>query len=358
MPNITSQNPIRYNIDTISQTLTGSVIPASSCYVDLTHADKVNAVNVTRSQPAGTSIHLAFRVDGKWGALSDIGEFVPFSVNSADYDNVANFGNTPQDCDNMSDAPGLAGHTVGVAFALSAQDPSNALPSCSVSFNYSSATQKLSYSETSSVFNINPDSLILSASSSQTSSQGGNVNTFIRLQDSSGAWGNWTALDNVKGSHASAVQFRADYSATTLGTSSAKLNSATLIYSDGGVIPAGLGEAEIISNTNDWYLPIKACRLTLRHTPLADTNIECYVAFRPRPSLATGEHLGIGAGERKTFQLANTSGIKYDTFRLYFDGQREYSGFELNCEAGRVTCNPPEGCVVSCDYEYGWGQET
>jgi len=74
-------------------------------------------------------------------------------------------------------------------------------------------------------------------------------------------------------------------------------------------------------------------------------------------TLSRGETLGIGSGGRKTFQLAHTGGIKYDSFKLYYDNIQVFDTFELNCEVGRVTCEAPEGVIVSCDYAYGWDYE-
>ena len=104
-------------------------------------------------------------------------------------------------------------------------------------------------------------------------------------------------------------------------------------------------------------MPLHHCRLTINHAPLENSTLKAYVTFREQPKDIRGETLGIGSGGRKTFQLAHTGGIKYDSFKLYYDNVQIYDAFELNCEVGRVTCEAPEGVIVSCDYSYGWDFE-
>jgi hypothetical protein len=97
--------------------------------------------------------------------------------------------------------------------------------------------------------------------------------------------------------------------------------------------------------------------MTVKHAPLKDSRLKAYVSFRDQPTVVHGEQVGIGNGETSTFQFANPNGIKYDSVRVYFDGQRIYSGFEVNTEVGRITCLAPDGTVVTSDYEYGWTAE-
>jgi len=102
---------------------------------------------------------------------------------------------------------------------------------------------------------------------------------------------------------------------------------------------------------------VRQCRMTVRHKPFKDAKIHCYVAFRDKPVIVKGEQVGLGSGELSTYQLENTRGVEHDSVRVYFDGKRQYSGFEVNTAVARITCTAPEGVVVSADYQYGWNEE-
>ncbi|MBQ4430956.1 MAG: hypothetical protein II877_05595, partial [Synergistaceae bacterium] len=129
MANITSQDPIRYQIDNLSQKLTGVIASSPSSYVDLTGADYVKAVNITGTQPANSFRYFAFRVNNQWGKITTSGTFSAFADNNSEYSNIETNGNTPEQLAALTNIPGLAGQAVGVAIAMSTTDPANSLPS-------------------------------------------------------------------------------------------------------------------------------------------------------------------------------------------------------------------------------------
>ena len=358
MSNITAQSPIRYTIDNLNSTASGVICTNSSTSIDLTGAARVTAISVPRIQPAKTFIYLAFRVNSFWGKISTSGTFSAFTDQTLSYDNLAGNGNTPAELEALSDVPALAGQRIGIAIALASQDPDNAIPSCTVSFTCLNDSQRLTMSEYSPVYALGQDSQLISVKAGSSTNSGGNVEVLAKIISPDGADSGWKSLESLAGQKAQSIQFRADYRVNALNSGSAAVSQAYAVYSDGTSIVSGLTDGEIISLTQDWYMPVKSCRLTVRHAPLVNATISASVCFRSKPVIVQGDQLGIGAGGRKTFQITNSRGIRYDTFRLFFDGSQIYSGFELNCEAGRVTCEAPEGVIVSCDYEYGWDQET
>ena len=357
MANITSQDPIRYQIDNLSQKLTGVIASSSSNYVDLTGADYVKAVNITGTQPANSFRYFAFRVNNQWGKITTSGTFSAFSNNNADYSNIEANGNTPEQLEALTNIPALAHQAVGVAIAMSTTDPANSLPTCSISFSCVNDTQKLQNIQYSPIYDLGSGAQLISLNADTESSAGGSVTVQAQATLEDGTVTGWKNIDLLTGQKCKAVQFRGDYRAANIGVSSARINSAYAVYSDGSSLASGLTDGEIITLTQDWYMPIHSCRLTINHAPLVNSNITAFVVFREQPELARSENLGIGSGSRKTFQLAHINGIKYDTFALYFDNARVFTDYELNTEVGRVTCIAPEGVIVSCDYDYGWDSE-
>ena len=357
MATITSQNPIRYQIDNLTQELSGVLASNSSHSIDLTAASSVTGITVSGTQPKNSARYFAFRINNQWGKLTTSGTFQAFSTNSADFANISANGNTPDDLAALTDIPGLAGKRFGIAIAMSSTDPVNSLPTCGLSFSCSTDSQTLANTQYSPVYQLGANSQIVSLNADTQTSSGGSVTVYAQATLQDGTLSDWKVLDTLAGLKCSAVQFRADYRVTNIGVSSAKVNSASVIYSDGASLANGLNDGEIITQTMDWHMPIHSCRLTVNHTPLDASAIKCYVAFRDQPKTSRSETLGVGSGSRKVFQLAHTDGIKYDTFVLYYDSSRVYVDYELNTEVGRVTCTAPEGVIVSCDYDYGWDIE-
>ena len=357
MANIISQNPIRYQIDTLTQELSGVLASNSSSSVDLTSANKITGITAGGIQPAGTERYFAFRVNGSWGKLTTAGAFQAFSTNSTDFAVIKANGNTSAQLAALSDVPGLAGKRIGIAIALSTTDPDNAVPTARLEFSCVTSTQKLQNTQYSPVYDLGDGSQIISLNADTQSSGSGSVDVLAQATLPDGTLSDWKAVDTFAGQKCKALQFRGDYKVTSTGSGSAQIVSANVVYSDGSSLANGLTEGAIITKTQDWYMPLHHCRLTVNHAPLEDSTIKAYVAFREQPKDIKGETLGIGSGGRKVFQLLHTGGIKYDSFRLYYDNVQVFDTFELNSEVGRVTCEAPEGVIVSCDYAYGWDFE-
>lgn len=354
---ITQQNNIRWNIDTLSSRVTGVLASNANSSVNLTRASKVTAITVNGLQPAGTYRYFAFRVNNVWGRLNSSGVFQPFKENNASFENLENAGNTAAELAALGNIPGLAGKSFGVAVALAADDPINAVPSASLSFKGSTNTQQLVTTEYSPIYDLGQDSQVISYNLDTTCENGGSVTVQAQITKSDGTVSGWADPETFKGIKAQSIQFKGEYRAATVGVSSAKVNSAQIVYSQDKSVISGVSDGEVITKTLDWYMPIHACRLTVHHAPLVNSRIKAFVTFRNQSVQVRGETLGVGSGGRKTFQLAHVDGLKYDSLKLYYDNAQVFTDYEFNTEVGRVTCSAPSGVLVSCDYDYGWDKE-
>ncbi len=356
MSNITTQQPIRYTIDALSLAGSGVLASKSSSSINLTGASKITGIVIGGSQPSGTQRYFAFRVNNQWGKLTASGTFQAFTSNTASFENISANGNTASELSALTDIPALAGKNIGVAVALYASDPNNASPSATMVFKCKNSTQQLTNSQTSPVYDLGNNSQIISLNADTDTSNAGSVAVYAQAVLDDGTSTGWKSLDAFSGVKAKSIQFRGDYKAVTVGSSYAKINAVSAVYAAGREI-SGLTDGEIITQTMDWYMPIHSCRLTINHAPLINSTLKAYVAFREQPKSIKGETLGIGSGGRKVFQLAHTNGIKYDSLKLYYDNVRVFENYELNTEVGRITCEAPEGMIVSCDYDYGYDFE-
>ena len=266
-------------------------------------------------------------------------------------------GNTPEELTALTNIPALAGKQFGVAIGLVAEDPDNATPTMNLSFNCRNSTQQLSVQKYSPLYELGQNAQILSITAEKSVKSGATLDVYAQGTLSDGTLSEWKSINEWGGEKLKAIKLRADYRVPAIGNAEASLTSCRILYTDGSTITSGMSEGEIITKTEDWYMPLHTCRATVRHSDLEGSTLKVYASFRDAPSSSKNEQLGIGSGGRKTFALAHNTGVCYDSFRLYFDGIEAYTGYELNCEAGRVTCEAPSGAIVTCDYEYGWQSE-
>jgi hypothetical protein len=343
MANITQQEPIRWQIDQASSDASGEIyVPGG---LDCTTATSVDGLTVTGAEPSGTARKIGFTVDGALYKLDADGSLI--SITS-----VEDGGNTAAELAAIESIPAFAGKSVGVTAWLWAEDPDGEMPTMKVAATGRVSSQQTVKVEESPVYALGGGAQIIRLDAGAATSNGGSA--LVEARVDGGAWG---ALQSFAGLPASTVQFRATLTAPDIGVSSASVSSASALYRTGSGLVAGVGDAEIVSVTRDWHIGVRECRMNVRHKKIADSAQKAFVSFRDTPQVATGEQIGTGTGETGTYQLAHAAGIKYDSVRLYYDGARVYSGYEVNTAVGRVTCAAPSGALITADYEHGWAPE-
>lgn len=349
-------NPIRWQIDSLSARVYGVISTKDSYQLDLTRATSITGITLGGSQPPGTYRYVAFKLDGKWGKLTAAGAFQAFGANNCTIGQLEENGNTPAQLTALTNIPAFVGKRVGVAIGLIADDPANAVPTATLSFKCVTSTQQLAASRLSPLYELGEAAQIIELQAEKLVSGNGSVDVSAQATYPNGGKSEWKSIASFTGEKCSAIQFRADYRVPSVG-SKAEVSLVSVLYSDGSTVMTGLSDGEIYTKTFDWYMPLHYCRLTINHAELRYSTLRAYAVLRGTPNHIKGETLGVGTGGRKTFQLSNKGGILYDSFKLYYDGVQHFIDFELNSEAGRVTCAAPSGVIVSCDYEYGWDSE-
>lgn len=359
MANITQQNNIRYCIDTLNLRVQGVLISDTYAF-DLSSSNNIDNISLSYSQPSGTEIFLLFAVNDLWGRFSN-NNFVHVDTNTDEFsfDTIKTYGNTPADINKNTNFQALAGNRVRVAAALAADNPSNAVPRIKISAVCRNTSQTLHFSKLSSVFNLD-DAQIISILPNSSTKGSGKTALFAQITDKNNLRSDWLPSNNFLGKNAKSIQLRADYSVQDIN-SAAQIDNVKIVYSPdsfaSNAASKNIFSTQLYSITQDWHMNLKSCRLTLKHSPLLNSSIRAFASLRSRPSEISHEQLGIGTGTKKTFQLSHTENIQYDSVKLFFDGQECYSNFELNTAAGRITCNAPEGVIISCSYNYNWQNE-
>lgn len=355
-------NILRYGLDEAVLDRRGMIRTRDGSELDCSGATSVEGIEVGGSEPYGTKRRVAFRVGGAWGVLEPSGTpgtalFVPFLEQGISANSVIDEGNTAGELQAFSSIPDFAGKKVGLAVALCAKLDVSEMPSLSLALKCRNVNDTFVKVLNSPELDFGTVSEISFARVDQASSNGGSVSVKARLTLQDGTVTDWMNVSEIEGRAARKVQYQATLQAETIGASVAVLNSVLTEYTRGIGIISGKGTVEIVSVTRNWNIPLRSLRLRVRHARLKDSVLSCHVAFRDLPKAVVGENVGVGTGETATHQLAHVGGLHHDSLRVYFDGVRQYAGYEFNAEVGRVTCAAPVGAVMTVDYEYGWGME-
>ena len=214
-------------------------------------------------------------------------------------------------------------------------------------------TQQLTKIEYSPLYELGDNAQIINVIANSQVSNNASIQLHGELNES----GVYLPLSDLAGKQAHTLQLRAIFTAPQINSSTAIFNNAKIIYSPGTGIISGEGISEIISKTHNWYKPVKHCRCVIKHAPFIESSMKVYASFRANPSICLNETLGTGDGRIHTYQLRNKNGVNLESVKVYYDGEQIFTGYEVNCEVARITCTPPAGVLVTCDYQFGWESE-
>ncbi len=354
---VSNNDSIRYSVDTFNEAKSGVLISNPGSEIDFSAVSSVPSVNLYYEKPGNSEIYIAFKIANSWCKVNQNGTLLSISENNPDFDTLKNSANTPETLRQVQNFNIFSGKKIGVAIGLFSDDIDNSKPKIRLSFNTANSSQSLTRSELSSIYTFDTPILINNIDVSKSEQLGGTVDVTARavLEDNTSI--DYSDVMTLYGKKVKELQFKGFFKVPAIETAYSKINEVKCVYSTGNAITSGVTLGEIISVTQNWYMNLSQVRMNIRHAKLRQSSITAYAAFRNEPVYVTGEVLGSGSGGRKTFVLQNSTGLKYDTLKLYYDGVRVFSGFEFNTEAGRITCNAPLGVIVSCDYQYKWENE-
>ena len=354
-----SLSSIRFQPDLLITKTTGIISLNQGAGFQLTEATQCTGFSISASEPSGTAIHYAFNTDGYWFSLDPNGLAQNFASGEIEYSDIEDYGNTTTELRGLTAIPAFVGKSVRVAIGLETDDIQTARPTLtSIAVNWRNSSQMLQTTLLSPVYELGENSQCAACTVDTLIQDNADLTITAQITKSNGIQSDWLPVNQLSGQTAEKIQFKGVYSVADIDSGSAKIRRLDFVYSDGTYTMAGQNNADLFSPTQELYRNVNQCRLTVKHSQITASSITAHICIRQAPVLIQGEVLGVGTDGRRTFQLQHTNGIKYDTVRLYFDGVRIYTGFEVNTEAGRITCTPGEGVNVSCDYEYGWTAET
>lgn len=366
MSNIIEQQPIRYAQDISDYTVYGLVKDKEANKLDLRYADEVTGITIT-TIPADTStllnscdVRFVFNTGTGWFRLESDGTADSDIEQTLTIYSVLDEGNTISELSALTDVPAFENSELQYAIAMKAVNIQNVNPRVKFGVECKTNTQQLVLEVLSPEYSYDSNIIITDITADSYIEGGGSLvieGRYYRETESVSGYTDWMSLPSMTGVTASKLQYRVTASVTDLTQSLAQLNSIKAEYNEGSIIAASSGVSSIITKTEDWRVNLKGSRVLVRHSAPGMSTIKSYVTFRDKVNKVSGELIGTGNGQRTNYVLNHTDGIKLDTVKLYYDGVGVAEGYDVNCETGQIIVNAPSGVSITCDYEYGYGDE-
>ena len=367
MANITELHPIRYAQDYANFEVTGLIRPKESNSLDLSYADKVLGITIdtvpenTESMLATCDVRFIFKTtNSAWFKLNSDGTANVNIAQSPSVDSVLGDGNTIAELRALTDIPAFQNTKLQYAVGMRATDIANMKPKVKFSVQCKTMSQQLVLEAESPEYEFDSKIIITNIEADTYIEGGGGLELQGRYyieDESHSEYSEWKSLPLLVGLSTTKLQYKVRATVSEIGNAQALLRSIKTEYNEGTIIAASSGTASIVTVTEDWRVNLKQCRIIVKHTEVNASYIKAYVTFRPKTYKVVGEVIGTGTGQRTNYELSEKGGIKLDTVRMYYDGVSVPEGYDVNCETGQIIVNAPSGVSITCDYEYGYGDE-
>lgn len=354
---------------------------STSGALDCTPLSTISGFTISGTVPTGCDVRTLFSVDAgaTWNKLtiaSGAATFTATTTQAITADSVIAEGNTIAELQTVTSCAEMAGKTVYVAVAM--QSSGDSVPTFGIKANGLIGTDVTTKTVESPEYTLASSNVeIIKATVDSATADGGSVTVQASLYTTTtttgddgtatttGTWSDYQAITAIKTQKAAKIKFKATYTATVIGTSTATLASVTVLHKSSDASVSGL-TANIISDTKNLNMDVRYIRATLVHEKLKDADIEAYVAFRDATKTRERILIGTGTGEKQTLTLgvAGTSGtvtadtgIDLNKLVIYL-GNTATSDYETNLKTNQVTITADAGTNIYASYTYGWNTET
>ena len=319
---------------------------------------RVTGFNIAGIEPANTSRHVAFKVDGVWNKLtisSGTASLTALETQEITADSITAEGNTVAELQSVTDCTPFVGKLVYPAVALYADSSAEVMPTFGMTVNalIDTTVNVYEYVDYSQEYTISEsdDVNLISLVATPAIKGNGKVNVTARIK-TAGEWTNYMPLSELKNKQATAIQLKAEYSVLHLdGSDSAKLESVVIKYSTSQAITTN-EVTELVTITQKFTNDLLYVHAYCKHDKLIDSKINAYCSIRKKPLEREMYQFGNGTGSLETYTLPD-SGIDHKTLKIFADGTQVYE-FDYNTGNRQLKISATDGSVLSASYEYGW----
>ncbi|MBR2775201.1 MAG: hypothetical protein IKD73_09480 [Selenomonadaceae bacterium] len=337
------------------QTFMKQAFLVSKVPLNCTKKTAVDQFVITGNEPTGSSRRVIFKIDdvlykfknGRLATYNDVGEF----------EDVIKYGNKVSVLNNLPNVNDFVGKKVYPIIAMQAPSNADDFPTIKIGLATRSTTEQLSDTQDSPIYELGDEAqTIVSIVPKINTTGAGEVSITVRLRKDN-QWSVYMPLTDAVDREADALQFRMKYTVETAsGTDSAQVESITVTHSLGRAVVTG-NVANFYSTVANYEEDLKTAYCLVRHEPLVDAAIECYVNFMPEPKHRELITIGTANGNRQELTLGDPDpNIVATSIQLFQDGTPFYD-FDFSTELSTVIFTAKKNSVITASYDYDTGTE-
>ena len=333
----------------------------SNLGVDKTSTTAITGFTIDGIQPTNTDRHLAFKVgtDTTWYKLNNnagTASLSALATQSITGDSIASEGNTVAELLALTNIPDFVGKIIYPAVALTVNTGATTMPTLRLT-EIKGTTNTSIYTKTIDSLEYtlaDTDVSIVSITPNATTTGNATIDITVSLKQND-VWSAYIPYLTAQNQQASAIKYRATYTVTTLdGTDTAKINSVTILHTDGAGITSD-EYAEIYTQSYEYTNGLSFAECLVRHEALKDATIDAYVSFKRKPDVRENLQIGVGNDLEQVLTLGfggtPDTGINHNTIQVYLDGKRTYN-FDFNTLTSQITITVAKGVAITVNYEY------
>ena len=295
-----------------------------------------------------TSVASWFKLTGS-GSVT----LTPVATQNLTADSVLSEGNTVSEVTAVTSIPGFAGKTPTPAIAI--YSPAGATDIPTLRFDgiagKSSQPVYVHTEETTPIYlGHNGGMGCITDTTLITTATGGCSVTVEASLLQNDTWGSYLSLEAAKNVSATAVKIKTTYTATTIGTGSAKIDKLILVTKTDDSYVVGT-KAVIYLATQNFEQGMLYGRVLVKHEKLIDSRIKAYIHFGETTKTRENYVFATGTGSAQTVTLSDT-GIDYNSIKLYANLSPLFD-FDFNTATNQLTFTAPVNSSISGDWTYG-----
>lgn len=316
----------------------------------------IRGFTISGTEPEGTNCRIIFEVDNKlWYFTNDGLTQFPYYAELAD---VLEHGNTISELLAVNGIVRWLNKEIYPIIALDAPRNAAVQPKIKLGLKVECNLDEYQREKLSPVYelkhNAGSAARIISATFNKANVGNATSTAKIRLRDINGTWGDWLDFSDAENAEACAVQFKAQYTLTTLdGTDIAKIFDVNISY---------VTDANSAANTLEIFTtPIEStddlgtCYAMIKHSELLDAEIKAYIKYQTPTKRRENILIGRGINAMETYYLGTNGGIdrniNQNTLHISAGG-RNIVDFYYNLENCSVNLQADEGVEIRASYEY------
>ena len=326
--------------------------------LDFTYETSCSGLNISGTEPTGTSRRIVFEIDGK--LFRFVNNLLDIYDERGEFADIIREGNTVGELLALTEneLAAFVGKKVYPWIALEAPADSAVMPKIKISANvksYNDVYTKTTYSPIYELKRSGDACKITDVVVNKTTNGNAIATVKCKFRHPVRGWSeDWVALSEVRLQLATAIQFQITYVLTTLdGSDSAEITSVDVRYTTDSDRLSG-EITEIVTAPQEFYSDLGTCYALIKHSELRDCTLQAYVHFSQPAVKRENVLIGVGTGASQEiiikFNGVVEKNIAQDTIHLEVGG-KTFSGFHFDTQNSTITLTAEVNAPIYASYE-------